>query len=165
MQRQEPVVVSQTGHHGHADKEHGHQQCGHQPMQNARQECELCGIRRGGHGYFSTSAVETALGSLCSPSRRMKDCEYAAERALNSGSSDGDIPAGSTSGSKLMSRVALESSLSMVSIVMVPTSICCLSAAHELAACAVGSPGWPTMMIRCQRNGPECICAISASNK
>src|SRR5271169_565168 len=129
-------------------------------MQNARQECELCGIVRGGHGYFATSAVETALGSLCSPSRRVNDCEYAADRALNNGSSDGEIPAGSTSGSKLMSRVGLVSSLSIVSIVMVPTSICCLSEAQGLAACAVGSPGWPTMTIKCQRNGPECNCAI-----
>ena len=80
-----------------------------------------------GHGYFSTSSVEIALGSLCSPSRRVKDCEYAAERALSSGSSEGEIPSGSTSGSKLISRVGLVSSLSMVSIVNVPASICCLS--------------------------------------
>src|SRR5271168_1491169 len=97
-------------------------------MEDAGQKRELCGIVCGGHSYFLTSSVETALGLLRSPSRRLKDCEYAAERALSSGSSDVNIPAGSTVGSKLISRVGLVSSLSMLSIVKVPTSICLLSA-------------------------------------
>src|ERR1700735_1449454 len=133
------MIIAQPRHHRNADEEHGHNKNGHQPVQHAGQKCELCGIRRGRHGYFATSDVETALGLLCSPSRRVKDCEYAAERALKSGSSDGEIPFGNISGSKFMSRVGLVSSLSIVSIVMVPTSICCLSCGHAADAWAVGS--------------------------
>src|ERR1700733_12197381 len=110
-------------------------------MQDAGRERELSGtLGRSGHGYFWTSAVEIALGALCSPSRRLKDCEYAAERALSNGSSDGDMPSGSTSGSKLMSRVGLVSSLSMVSIVSVPASICLRSEGQAWVASAVESP-------------------------
>src|SRR5271155_5353898 len=153
MDSQEPVVVSQRGHHRHTDEQHGHKQGSHQPVKDARQERELSGILRSGHSYLPTSSVETALGSLCSPSRRVKDCEYAAERALSSGSSDGDIPSGSTSGSKLMSRVGLVASLSMVLIVSVPASICCLSGGQAAVGSAVESPGWPMMRIKCQRRG------------
>src|ERR1700722_5172254 len=124
MDSQKPVVVPQRGHHRHTDEQHGHKQGGHQPVKDARQERELSGILCSGHSYFPTSSVETAPGSLCSPSRRVKDCEYAAERALSSGSSDGAIPSGSTSGSKLMSRAGLISSLSIESIVNIPASIC-----------------------------------------
>src|ERR1700733_11503189 len=134
------MVVSQRAHHRHTDEQHGHKQGGHQPVKDARQERELSGILRRGHGYFPTSSVETALGSLCSPSRRVKDCEYAAERALSSGSSDGAIPSGSTNGSKLMSRVGLVSSLSIVSIVSVPASICLRSEGQAWVASAVESP-------------------------
>src|ERR1700722_8487690 len=74
------------------------------------------------------------------------------------------MPSGRTVGSKLMSRTGLVSSLWMASMVMVPTSICWRSAGHWDAACAVGSPGWPTITIRCQCNGAEWICAITASN-
>src|ERR1700760_2538581 len=121
------MIIAQARHHRNADEEHGHNKNGHQPMQHAGQKCKLCGIRRGRHGYFATSDVETALGLLCSPSRRVKDCEYAAERALSSGSSEGDIPAGSTNGSKLISRIGLVSSLSIEPIVKIPTSTCFLS--------------------------------------
>src|SRR5580658_645153 len=142
MDSQEPMVVPQRGHHGHTDEQHGYQQGGHQPVKDTRQERELSGIlRRRGHSYFPTSSVETALGSLCSRSRLVKDCEYAAERALKSGSSDGDIPSGNTSGSKLMSRVGLMSSLSMVLIVNVPASICFLSGGQGCVASTVESPG------------------------
>src|SRR5580700_3503170 len=154
MDSQQPMVVPQRRHHGHTDEQHGHQQGGHQPVKDARQERELSGIRRRrGHSYFPTSSVETALGSLCSPSRLVKDCEYAAERALSSGSSDGAIPSGSTSGSKLMSRVGLISSLSIESIVNIPASICFRSGGHWRVASAVGSPGWPTVSMKCQRTG------------
>src|SRR5580700_11984834 len=146
MDSQEPVVVSQRGHHRH-------KQGGHQPVKDARQERELCGILRRGHSYFPTSSAETALGSLRSPSRRVKDCEYAAERALSSGSSDGAIPSGSTSGSKLMSRVGLISSLSIESIVNTPASICFRSGGQRSVASAVGSPGWPTVRIKRQCRG------------
>src|SRR5580692_2819526 len=153
MDSHEPVVVPQRGHHRHTDEQHGNKQGGHQPVKDARQERELSLILRRGHGYFPTSSVETALGSLCSPSRRVKDCEYAAERALSSGSSDGAIPAGSTSGSKLMSRVGLVASLSMESIVNIPASICFRSGGQGSVASAVGSPGWPTVRIKRQRRG------------
>src|SRR5580658_4428681 len=154
MDSQEPMVVPQRGHHGHTDEQHGYQQGGHQPVKDTRQERELSGIlRRRGHSYFPTSSAETALGSLCSPSRRVKDCEYAAERALSSGSSDGAIPSGSTSGSKLMSRVGLVSSLSMESIVKIPASICFRSGGQGRVASAVGSPGWPTVRIKRQCRG------------
>ena len=116
------VVVTQRDHHGYADEKHCEKAGGHQPVKDPRRKRELNGTLGSGHGYFSTSAVEIALGSLRSPSRLVKDCEYAAERALSSGSSDGDIPSGNTSGSKLISRVGLVSSLSMVLIVNVPAS-------------------------------------------
>ena len=69
------------------------------------------------------------------------------------GSSDGAMPAGSTRGSKLMSRAALVSSLSTRSSVSVPTLTCSRPAGQAMVASLVGSPGWPTMTMRYQRNG------------
>src|SRR6202045_4833762 len=42
-------------------------------------------IVRCGHAHCPVSAGEIALGSLCSPSRRVNDCEYAADRAPTRG--------------------------------------------------------------------------------
>jgi len=56
-----------------------------------------------------TSAALIALGCFISPSRLVNDREYAAERALSRGSSDGAMPAGSSRGSKLISVAALVS--------------------------------------------------------
>src|ERR1700733_2523528 len=141
MDSHEPVVVPQRGHHRHTDEQHGNKQGSHQPVKDARQERELSGILRCGHSYFPTSSVETALGSLCSPSRRVKDCEYAAERALSSGSSDAAIPSGRMSGSKLMSRAGLVSSLSICSMTNIPTSTCCRSGGQGTVASLVESSG------------------------
>ena len=44
--------------------------------------------------HWCISAAVTALGSLVSPSRLVKDCEYTADRALSRGSSEGVMPAG-----------------------------------------------------------------------
>src|SRR4029453_14041161 len=72
-------------HKAHADKEHGQQHGGHQPVQEARSQGEL---RRGrGGAHRAASPGDTALGGLGSPSRRVKDSEYTAERALSQGSS------------------------------------------------------------------------------
>ena len=54
-------------------------------------------------GYLPAAALVAALGCFVSPARLVNDCAYTAERALSKGSSDGTIPAGNTSGSKLMS--------------------------------------------------------------
>src|ERR1700722_17711442 len=143
MDRHQRVVVTQRRHHGHADEQHGEKTGRHQPVQDAGWKRELSGTLPSGHGYFATSAVEIALGALCSLSRLVKDCEYAAERALSRGSSEGDIPSGSTRGSKLISRVGLLASLSMVLMVSVPASICFLSGGQTEVASAVESPAWP----------------------
>jgi hypothetical protein len=45
----------------------------HQPVEDARLGAKLC--PRFWRAHFSVSAVETALGSLGSPSRRVNDCE------------------------------------------------------------------------------------------
>ena len=73
MDRDERVVVSQRGDHRHSDEQHCQKHRGHQPVEDARLEGELrAGLWR---IHFSVSAVETALGSLRSPSRRVNDCE------------------------------------------------------------------------------------------
>jgi len=50
------------------------------------------------HSPRRTSAGVIALGCFASPARLVNDCEYTAERALSSGSSEGAMPAGSTKG-------------------------------------------------------------------
>ena len=66
-------VISQRGDHRHADEQHGQKHRSHQPVEDARLEGEL----RSGFWrvHFSVSAVETALGCLRSPSRRVNDGE------------------------------------------------------------------------------------------
>ena len=61
-----------------------------------------------------------------------------------------------------MSRAGLVSSLSTWSIVNVPASICCRSGGQGSVASLVGSPGWPTVMIRCHRSGLAMNAARSA---
>src|SRR4029434_830274 len=138
MERDQPVVVAERGHHGHADEEHGQQHGGHQPVQEARSQGEL---RRGrGGAHRAASPGDTALGVLGSPSRRVNDSEYTAERALSSGSSDGAIPFGRIRGSKLMSRAGLVSSLSIRSNVSVPASSVRRSAGQGIRASYAGAP-------------------------
>src|SRR5437867_11324266 len=108
----EHMVISQRRDHGHADEQHGQEHCRHQPVKDARQEGELCAWHARAHVHFPVLAVDTALGSLRSPSRRVNDWEYVADRALRSRSSETAMPSGRTNGSKAMSRAGLVSSLS-----------------------------------------------------
>jgi hypothetical protein len=66
----EPAIVHERGDHGDADEEHGEQEGGHEPVEDAGEEKEL-GARRGVHGCFATSCGETAALVLASPSRRL----------------------------------------------------------------------------------------------
>src|SRR6516225_7712706 len=124
MNRRERVVIGQGGDHGDADAKHGQDHRGHGPVQEPGKGMELAVW--GGHAQspLCTSAGVIALGSFVSPARLVYDCEYTAERALSSGSSEGAMPAGNTRGSKLTSRAALVSSLSSWSSASVPTSTC-----------------------------------------
>src|SRR5882672_1214089 len=153
MDRYEHMVVVQRGDHGNADAKHGQDHRGHRPVQQPREGGELAAL--GGHfqSPLRTSAGVIALACFFSPARLVNDCEYTAERALSKGSSDGAMPAGNTNGSKLMSVAALVSSLSTWSSVRVPTSTCSRPAGQATVALSVGSPGCPTMTMRCQRNG------------
>src|SRR5260370_16802756 len=72
-------------------------------MEDPRQGRESQVLRHG-HAPLPLAGVWTALGSFVSPARRVKEVEYAADRVLSRGSSEGSIPDGSTSGSKLISR-------------------------------------------------------------
>src|SRR5437899_162854 len=112
MDRYEYMVVGQRGDHGNADAKHGQDHRGHRPVQQPREGGELVAFRWHPHSPFRTSAGVIALGCFVSPARLVNDCEYTAERALSKGSSDGAMPAGNTSGSKLISVAALLSSLS-----------------------------------------------------
>src|SRR5205085_1428740 len=138
---------------GDADAEHGQHHRGHGPVQQPREGGELAA--RGGHAQFPfcTSAGVIGLDGFGSPARLVNEREYTAERALSSGSSEGAMPAGNTKGSKLISLAALVSSLSTRSSVRVPTSTCSRPAGQAMVASWAGSPGCPTMTMRCQRNG------------
>jgi hypothetical protein len=73
MNCQEHMVVSKRSDHRDADEQHGQNHYCHQPVEDARLKGELCaGLWR---VHFSVSAVEIALGSLGSPSRRVNDTE------------------------------------------------------------------------------------------
>jgi hypothetical protein len=83
-----------------------------------------------------------ALGCFASPSRLVKDCEYTAERALSSGSSDGAMPAGRTNGSKLMSVAALVSSgVHPIEGERADVHACAFRRPRDRGASCVGSPG------------------------
>src|SRR6516225_3275600 len=134
------MIVRQRGDHADADKQHRQDHDGHRPMQDPRECCEPQVLR---HRYtpFPRSGVWTALGSFFSPARRVKDSEYAADCALSKGSSDGSIPEGNTSGSKLTSRQLPSASPSMRLIVSIPISTCSRLLGHGMVASSAGSPG------------------------
>src|SRR5205085_3298833 len=108
----------------YTDAKHGQDHRGHRPVQQPREGGELKALRCHAQFPLRTSAGVIALGCFGSPARLVNDCEYTAERALSSGSSDGAMPAGNTRGSKLRSVAGLVSSLSTRSSVRVPTSTC-----------------------------------------
>src|SRR5437868_10852858 len=149
MDRHEHMVVVQRGDHENADAKHGQDHRGHRPVQQPREGGELATLGCHSHSPFRTSAGVIVLGCFVSPARLVNDREYTAERALSNGSSEGAMPAGNTKGSKLISLAALVSSLSTRSSVRVPTSTCSQSAGQVTVASLVGSPGCPTMMMRC----------------
>src|ERR1700722_2187734 len=121
------MVVRQRGDHRNADEQHRQDHRRHRPVQYPGEQRELLGAHRWRYSRFVThwriSVGVTALGCLVSPARLVNDCEYTDDRALSSGSSDGAMPQGSTSGSKLISRQRPCASSSTLSIVSVPTSI------------------------------------------
>src|SRR3954469_14034693 len=114
-------------------------------MQDAHQHRKARIELRLGHAQYAPYSALTALGFFGSPSRRVNETEYAAERALSSGSSEPLMPLGSTSGPKLRSRAGLTASPCKRSRVRVPTSMTCRSAGQGSVASAVGSPAWPTV--------------------
>ena len=73
VDRDERVVIAQRRDHRHAYTEHSEKHHRHYPVKDARLKSEL--PARCWHDHFPVSAVETALGSLRSPSRRVNDCE------------------------------------------------------------------------------------------
>jgi hypothetical protein len=77
-----------------------------------------------------------------------------AARSYSPRLSDGAMPAGRTSGSKLMSRQLPAPSASVPVTVSVPASIDSRSAGQGIVASLVGSPGRPIVKIRCHCAGP-----------
>jgi hypothetical protein len=85
--------------------------------------------------------------------------------SLGKGSLDGTMPAGKTSGSKLMSRAGLVSSLSTESSVSVPMSTCSRASGHWMVALSVASPSCATVMTKCHCKGRCWMLAISPSKR
>jgi hypothetical protein len=79
MDRNQHMVVGQRSDHRNADEQHRQNHRRHRPVQEPGEQRELPAASASSYSLAGThwriSAGVTALGSLVSPARRVKDCE------------------------------------------------------------------------------------------